>query len=210
MKSILQKKVLVLNKSWLPIRFSTVQEALSDMNSKKTPKTALKIEYVHNPDGSYDFGAPLEILPLKWEEWMTLLPREHDEDSIRTPNMIIRVPTVVIATNYSAIPMRRFRPTKSVLYSLQKGKDAYTGLPISYNDANIDHILPRSKGGLSTFENQVITCKKINSKKADKMLAETDLTLHMRNKEPMPMPATIQMIKESIEEPDWKIFLFKQ
>ena len=209
MKNIIHKRVLVLNKSWLPIRFSTVQEELSNMNSKKSPKTALKIEYLQLPDGTYDFNNPIEILPLRWNEWAELMPRPHDEDCIHTPRTIIRVPTVVIATNYSSIPMRRFRPTKSVLFNLQKGLDAYTGQPISYNDANVDHIIPRSKGGQSTFENQVITCKKINSKKADKMLHETDLILKLKNKEPLPTPATIQMIKESVEEPDWRIFLFK-
>jgi len=82
MSKALNIHVLVLNKSWKPIGHTTVKDALEDMNSSKYPKKALKIEYMKDDQGNFDFSAPTEVIPLSWKEWATLSPREFDEDSI--------------------------------------------------------------------------------------------------------------------------------
>jgi 5-methylcytosine-specific restriction endonuclease McrA len=43
----------------------------------------------------------------------------------------------------------------------------------------IDHVMPRAKGGLSTYENCVAACRRCNSKKTDKTLKELGWALNM-------------------------------
>ena len=136
-------------------------------------------------------------------------PREHDEDCIHTPNLTVRVPTVLICKSYNKLPIKKLRPIKSVLFNMQKGKCAYSGDPMSFKEATFDHITPRSRGGKNTFETLVMCTKEINFKKADRTPEEAGLKLLVRHKEPAPITATVRLIKEAVTSPDWNIFLFK-
>ena len=51
-------------------------------------------------------------------------------------------------------------------------------------DLSIDHIVPRSRGGRSTWENCVLACVRCNRKKANRMQHEAGLHLHREPKEP--------------------------
>jgi 5-methylcytosine-specific restriction endonuclease McrA len=208
-KSVIFQKVLVLNASWLPVNFTTVKKAMEDMVSYKTPKMALKIEYAKNDDGSFNFDMPTEMIPLKWEQWASLLPREHDENQIRTPNLVLRLPTVIITPKYKGIPIKRYRPTKSVLFKMQDGRCGWTGEETAYKDLNLEHKTPKSRGGKNDFPNLMLVKKELNLKKGNKTPQEIGWKPLFNFKEPSPLPATISLIKEAIGHPDWNLFLFK-
>lgn len=201
----------MLNASWLPVGVSPVKKVLEDMNSSRSPKKALKIEYFQHPNGDIDYNNPIEIIPLPWDEWVTLAPRSFDEDSIRTIKMEIRVPTVaIVGSNYNKLPIKTFRPTKRNVYEKYEGRDYWTGEKISYHEATLDHVQPKSKGGNNTWENLAITKGKINRLK-DRMdpkvfEAEYGYKPHYKLKAPPPMTAHI-LIKTL--NPDWAIFLDK-
>ena len=142
-----QKKVLVLNKSWLVIGIQPVDKVLADMfTSGPSPKQALKIEYEIDSDGNPNYDKPTEVLPLTWDQWLTISPRDFDEKVIHTPNILVRVPTVVIATGYNQMPKKRFHLSKKGLYERDGGKCGYTGKKLSLSQATIDHIKPKAQG----------------------------------------------------------------
>lgn len=203
-KSPIYQNVLVLNAHWIPVNICSVKKALEDMNSSRNPKKALVIEYLQKDDGSYDFSTASEIYPVGWEDWTQLAPRPYDENYIQTVKLKIRVPRVIIASNYREIPIKTFRPTKQTLFSLQKGKCAYTGQETPYNQMNIDHVVPKSRGGNNHFENLVLCQKDINLYKGDRTPEEAGLKLVLRNKQPRPVPfqVTIHAMFQ-----DWKMFL---
>ena len=85
--------VLVLNRLWQPIHVNTPAETFCMLASDSA--TALDIF-----DGYF--------LPTKWSDWLALSVREHDA-AVNTPRGRVRVPTVIVATTYTKVPLRRPR-----------------------------------------------------------------------------------------------------
>jgi hypothetical protein len=211
MYNILNNKVLILNSAWLPIGTLTVKKTLEDMNSSRHPKKAIKIEYLVKKNGEPDYANPTEIIPLAWNEWVTLSPRGFDDCSINTISMEIRVPTVaIVGSNYNKLPIKTFRPTKKNLYDKYNGTDFWTGEKLPYNDTTIDHIHPKSKGGQSGWDNLAITSAKINRLKSD--MDAKDFTIKYgyqpQYKLKNPQPVTAHVLIKTLS-PDWGIFLDK-
>ncbi len=209
MKNILDNSVLVLNSGWQAISFCTMQKALERMNSSKSPRKALKIEYWKNEDGTYDFDKITEMIPLAWEEWIDLPLREFEEECIRTPKSEIRPIRTIICTKYSRMPIKTFRATKRNIYEASNGKDYWTGEDLPFKQATLDHLHPRSKGGGNTWTNLAITSSKVNRLKNDMSVKEFEekhgYKPHYKLKEPKPVPATL-LIKEALFH-DWRPFL---
>lgn len=205
MSNVIYHKVLVLNRGWQPIGTCTVKKALEDMHSLKSPKLAFKIEYSKNENNEYDFNSPIEMIPLKWDLWEQLSPRDFDTDVIRTPSMVIRTPTVIICPSYDKMPLKTFRATKKNIYEKYNGICAYTGKKLSYKEATLDHILPKSRGGKNDWNNMVISDGEINRKKSNKTPEEAGLKLLYKTQQPKPVPASL--IIRSIISPDWAYFL---
>jgi 5-methylcytosine-specific restriction endonuclease McrA len=51
----------------------------------------------------------------------------------------------------------------------------------------LDHVVPRSRGGESSWENVVTSCASCNHKKGDRLLEETQMTLSVRPRPPAPV-----------------------
>lgn len=91
---------------------------------------------------------------------------------------------VIRLVHYIKLPYSRLmanHPTRALIYK----RDDYTcGYCGAKENLTLDHILPSSKGGEDTWENLVTCCLKCNLKKGDKLLKETNLTLHIKPKAP--------------------------
>jgi 5-methylcytosine-specific restriction endonuclease McrA len=197
----------------MPVGYKTVKDAiisLTGSESKPEPSShALDIEYGFNSDGSVDFDNPISMRPVTWSEWITLPIREWDL-TINGANRTYRVPTVIIAINFDRMPVKSFKgkPSKESIWMRDGGIDQYTGKQLSKDNGTLDHIIPRSRGGLDTWENLVLTSKEVNSKKSNKTPEEAGLKLIRKPKTPTPTPV-MHLIKEARHN-DWKHFLVKQ
>lgn len=206
MNIIDRKIVLNLNANWQAINVRTVSDAFIAMNGgnkDNPPVKALDISYPQDDNGNYDFANP-SIIPVTWSEWLALPVREFDL-VVNTSRYKIRVPSVIVSVNYNKMPKKRFRPTKAVLYELQKGVCGLTGKRISFKQANLEHKVPKSLGGKDTFENLMAVDRDINSKRGNKPYEELGLKPLFNNKEPAPLP--VQYSIKKLEMFDWKWFL---
>jgi len=197
--------VLKLNKNWLPVGYSVVSKALVDLCAGEACM-AVDIDYSRDEDGKPNFSHPTSMRPVDWDEWITLPIREWDLE-IHSPSITIRVPTVIIAKNYAKMPVHTFRgkPSKKAVWKRDKGIDQYTGRALAEIDATLDHVIPRSKGGQSTWNNLVLAHKRLNWKKGNKLNEEVGLKLIRRPKAPEPVPAS-ELIKEA-KHIDWVHFI---
>jgi 5-methylcytosine-specific restriction endonuclease McrA len=205
--NILNQKVLVVNGNWQAINIRTVQDAFVAMNGgdeNNPPVKAIDITYGYDEDGNPDFETTPEMREVSWVEWMALPIREYDL-VINTANMKIRVPTVVSASNFKKVPKKRFYPNKRNLYEKQRGICGLTGKRISFNQANIEHKIPRSKGGRDTWENLMVAEMKANSVRGNKPYEELGLKPLFHHKEPAPIPVSFTF-KDGLHK-DWKWFL---
>lgn len=207
MQTIIDKLiVLKLNKAWQTVGHSTVGRAIVDLAAGQAAM-ALDIVYNVNDEGD-PIGDPISMNPVSWDEWIELPVRSYDFCvHYANGNKTMRVPTVLIAKNFNRMPVKRFKgkPSKDGIWYRDNGVDQYTGKKLKRDEATIDHVEPKSKGGKDTWENLVVTHKKINSDKGNKSNSEAGLTLIRKPIAPNPIPIS-SLIREA-KHRDWRPFL---
>jgi 5-methylcytosine-specific restriction endonuclease McrA len=199
--------VLSLNRAWQVIGHRTVKQALIALNGGSVglpPAMGLDIAYPKLEDNSWNFDRPLYLNPVAWVEWIKLPVREFDF-VVSTPKLRIRVPTVIISTQFDRMPMRVPRVSRTAIFARDGGVCQYTGENVGKHGGNLDHVIPRDRGGRDSFENLVWAKREINSLKANRLPHEAGLKLLRRPKAPaiLPVAATIREPKH----PDWRHFL---
>jgi 5-methylcytosine-specific restriction endonuclease McrA len=191
MTDILNKPtVLVLNRHWQAIHVKTPAEAFCMMASDAA--TALDIS-----EGNF--------MPTKWSDWLALSVRDCDQ-AVKTPRALVRVPTVIIAVNYARVPLRRPRFGARGVWERDGGVCQYTGRKLAPKEGNIDHVVPRSRGGKTAWENCVLAHREINSRKADRLPQEAGLRLRKQPAAPRALPASA-FIRNHHSVADWEHFL---
>jgi 5-methylcytosine-specific restriction endonuclease McrA len=183
--------VLVLNKHWQAIDSKTPIDAFSMMAAGNA--TALDI---------HDGG---DMRPVTWEDWLELEVREGD-NRIGTVHGAVRVPSVLVLARFDKVPKRRPKFCAKAIWERDGGVCQYTGRKLKPNEGNIDHIVPISRGGASTWENCVLADRKINSRKGSKLPEEAGLKLLRRPFVPRELPVT-HLIKNHHKVRDWEVFL---
>lgn len=206
-------RVLKLNKAWRPIGVCSVALAIKSMTKESRngddedrPFRALHIDYPRTEDGHIDYANVCSILPVKWEDWVQLPVRPFDR-YLRTIKSAIRVPTVIIAENYNEIPLKRPQYSSYEVFRRDKGIDQYTGMQVPRSEGNIDHVVPRDKGGTTNFDNCVYTSRKINELKGNLTLEEFTKKhgYQLIRRPSQPTPRLTIVNRYGI--PDWEIFL---
>lgn len=182
--------VLVLNRNWQAIHTRTPAEIFGQMSTGVARGLRIEAETLH---------------PVSWREWIQLPVREQDE-SIRTPHRIIRVPTVVVLGSFAGMPLRKLKLSFEGIWIRDNGTCQYTGRKLRKHEGNIDHIVPRSRGGEHRWENCVLSSVEVNSRKADKLPQEAGLKLQRAPKAPQALPASCFIPKTEVSQ-DWKLFL---
>lgn len=79
---------------------------------------------------------------------------------------------------------KKLKFNRNDLFHRDNGKCQYCDIHLTKDVATIDHVLPVSKGGTTTWDNCVLCCKSCNSKKGNKLLSETHMFLRVQPKEP--------------------------
>jgi len=212
MSEVLNKViVLSLNSGWQPIGHYTVKKAIKSMTSGldgQPPLKALDLDYNLDENGEPD--KLIQSVPTVWEDWVKL-PVRPWEEYIQTNNRDfgentgrIRVPTIVVACNFSGMPMYTPRPNGKSIRLRDGGICQYTGEFVG-NKGNLDHVIPRDKGGKDTFENLVWCKQKINSDKGNRLNHEVGLKLLRKPVAPKSLPRSV--IMKDVKHRSWKDFL---
>jgi len=118
---------------------------------------------------------PLSILPLStidWQEaikYMVLDKAEvmawHEDWIVRSANWSTRVPAVIMLKSYQK-PKATIRLSKRNIFLRDEYLCQYCGCEVTEQHATLDHVLPQSKGGKTTWENSATACKPCNYRKA--------------------------------------------
>lgn len=182
--------VLVLNKNWQAINVTS-------------PSNALSMMYTGNATGLHIEGND-NMTPLKWKDWIKI--KCKDELCVKTINGSIQIPKIIILCHYNKIPKKRPKFTSKNIWTRDNGICQYTGKKLKPNEGNIDHVIPKSRGGTTDWSNCVLAHKDINSKKADRTPNEAGLKLLKTPNVPKELP-THFYIKNKHNIKEWNIFL---
>jgi len=183
----LSKPLLILNSNWTPIRIKDI-------------KTGFKLVFRERAE----LVDPTDYATYSWEDWI-LLPVIDDEKYIMTTRGKIRLPEIIILTHYGKIPYFDMRLTKKNLFIRDNWNCQYSGKILSRDEADIDHVIPKSRGGKTTWTNLVVSSKKINRKKGNKTPEEAGLKLLKKPIKPKIKPLNLHPKEEMPES--WKKFL---
>ena len=183
--------VLVLNRNWQAINVRTPADAFCQMAINVA--TALDIEGRDS------------MRPVRWEEWLSLPIRPQD-NSVVTARGAICVPTVIVLANYSKVPHKRPALSPRSIRERDRNRCQYTGRLLRPEEASIDHVVPRSRGGKTVWDNCVLASREINARKGDRLPHEAGLQLLSAPRAPAALPVTYT-IRNSHEIEDWNLFL---
>jgi hypothetical protein len=102
-----------------------------------------------------------------YESWSQISEERRDE-TVGLVNSFIKIPWVVMLVTYDRIPKTQVRFTRANIFARDRNTCQYCGKFFSRNELSIDHVVPRSYGGISVWENVVCCCYSCNKKKGGK------------------------------------------
>ncbi|WP_145265031.1 HNH endonuclease [Calycomorphotria hydatis] len=162
----LRQPTLVLNRNWQPVGVASVARSLVMLFNE----TARVVD-------------PTDYQLYSWEDWARLEP-EDGEPVVKTVRFEIRVPEVITLTKYDRLHRRTVPFTRRNLFRRDQFTCQYCGAKPGSTELTIDHVLPKSKGGKTSWENCVLACVRCNHRKADRMPGEHGFKLHHKPKQP--------------------------
>ena len=163
--SILNTKVLILNRSYLPIHVTSVKRAFSLVYQGIA-------RVVNEQYQTFDFNS--------WSQ----LSVSVREESVGLVNRLIRVPRVILLVAYDRVPKRQVRFSRYNIYARDNCTCQYCGERLPRQELNLDHIIPRSRGGTSTWENVVCSWLECNRRKGGRTPQEAGIALSRKPHRP--------------------------
>jgi len=126
---------------------------------------------------------------------------EYDR-TIRSVTKSFSLPSVVRLKRYVHI-VRNFglvRCTRKNILLRDRCECQYCGVQLSVNSATIDHVIPRSKGGGTTWNNVVVACHPCNRKKGNRSLDRINMRLRSKPQRPSWKELMGQSVEDSLYE----------
>ena len=122
---------------------------------------------------------PIAVVPVQKAMVLLLLEKAnllstYAQLEIRTVTRSYDYPAVIRLAQYKTIPYKGVLLNRANLFRRDRGQCQYCG---STKQLTIDHVIPRSKGGKTSWTNLVTACNRCNVGKGDKSLEQAGLTL---------------------------------
>lgn len=156
---VLEQPALVLNQNFVPIHLTTARHALVLVYQE----VARAISPV---DGSLH----------RFQTWADLrMPDDHPV--LRSVTLRVPVPEVVVLDRYSLVPRRTVPFNRRNLYARDRNRCQYCGRHLESRELTIDHVVPRVRGGVSSWTNCVLACISCNRRKAHRSPEEANMRL---------------------------------
>jgi len=179
---------LVLNRSWQVVGFlpigTCIATVMRDMAS---------------------IMCPTSYFLMDLDEW---IDRAETDRFIKTASTPIPAPEVIVLKKYGERPPRKVSFNRPNLYRRDEHTCQYCGEELPPKNLTIDHVLPRSKGGPTTWENTVAACRSCNQRKADKTTDEARMKPRKKPAAPRWTPGV--RIPRGEVRASWEPFLAKE
>jgi 5-methylcytosine-specific restriction endonuclease McrA len=187
-------QTLVLNRLWQAVNVIGVERAFSLLALDHA-------QVIYAEDGSFrvfDSSA--------WFE------HSKDVDSIagarvvRTVNQSVIVPSVLLLKGFDRILLQEMKFNRQNLLERDEYRCQYCGKNLPNKELNMDHVIPRDRGGGTSWENVVISCIRCNSKKSNRLPKEAGMRLLKEPKRPLRRPFVSSLYGKPVEK-SWEYFL---
>ncbi len=192
MCSVLDRPVLVLNRFWQPVATCSARRSVRLLCTAHAQ--------VVQVDGDEQYCTH----DLK--SWIQYSDRITDEEKIRGAKISLRVPRIIVLTFYERVPRLEVRFSRRNVFLRDKHTCQYCGKTLPEAQLNLDHVMPRDKGGPTTWQNIVTSCFRCNTRKANKLPHEAGM--HPRREPLAPRWRPLFGLQESdMMDESWRHFL---
>jgi 5-methylcytosine-specific restriction endonuclease McrA len=155
---------------------------------------------------------PIEI--INWQDAFKLIFLEKAEiireyeKKIHSAKNSFNMPAVIRLYNSFRRPRKRVKFNRKNIIARDRWRCQYCGKKFPASDLTFDHVIPKSRGGATTWENIVSCCTTCNDKKRDRTPAVANMKLKRKPSRPDWMPiAAMSLSKRQIPEP-WRDFCY--
>jgi 5-methylcytosine-specific restriction endonuclease McrA len=130
---------------------------------------------------------------------------ERGSTALHSESMTVPRPIVIRLITYVRIPRdaHRRKITRRAVFARDRWTCQYCGSP--RGTLTVDHVVPRSKGGGSSWDNIVTCCAPCNRRKGDKLPRKAGMTLLSAPR--APHPEVFVHVASSTIHPAWEQYL---
>ena len=105
------------------------------------------------------------------------MTEEENGHYLHAARLVMRLPSVIRLLEYRRIPHQTHALSRKNILLRDRNTCQYCGLALGASELTLDHVLPRSRGGLSTWENLVACCHSCNRRKGNQLPVEAGMRL---------------------------------
>jgi 5-methylcytosine-specific restriction endonuclease McrA len=192
---LLEQQVLVLNRLWQAVNICTVRKAFTLLFQGHA-------QVVH----AVPVGGASNFLTHDFDSWLAFSEREPEPEMVHTVSFKIRVPPIIVLLVFDKLPKKEVKFTRHNIFERDKNTCQYCGKVFDRSELNLDHVIPRDKGGATTWENIVCSCIRCNTRKANRLAHEVGMHLIRKPKRPKWRPL-VQFCFTAPRHESWRHFL---
>jgi 5-methylcytosine-specific restriction endonuclease McrA len=186
---MLTSPVLVLNRYFVPITITSVKRAFVMLYCGAAKAVGGNYQ-------TFDFESWAQISAI----------REKEEEAIKTVSRVIKIPRVIVLVRYDRMLRKEAKFNRINIFRRDGDSCQYCGERFPRSELTIDHVIPRSLGGKSVWENVVCSCMDCNRKKGGRTPEEARMRLINKPKRPLWNPLTNISIR-AVRYKEWEPFL---
>ena len=191
-QTLLNSQVLVLNRLWQAVNVCSARRAFTLLYQGHAQ--------VVSSDPANNF------LTHDFDSWRDVSATAPENEVVTTISWKIRVPRVIVLLLFDKLPKKEVKFTRHNVFERDKNTCQYCGNVFERTDLNLDHVLPRDRGGLTTWENVVCSCIPCNTRKGNRLPHEAHMTLVRKPKRPKWRPF-VHVTFSSQHHESWRHFV---
>ena len=177
--SPLESSVLVLNKMFMAVHVISVRRAFCLLAKQQAEVVSVEEgQYL-----SYDFESWAELSAFRAQFF-----RDENDDWVRTPTVEIQAPRVIRLLEYDKVPRQAVKFNRRNIFARDNNQCQYCGRKFIMSELSLDHVVPRSQGGGTTWDNIVCACVECNVRKGGRTPRLANLTLIRKPEKPKRSP----------------------
>ena len=136
------------------------------------------------------------------------MTEEENGHFLHAARLAMRVPSVIRLLEYRRIPHQTRALSRKNILLRDRNTCQYCGTVLAAAELTLDHVIPRSRGGSSTWENLVACCHPCNNRKGNRTPEEAGMKLAR-----LPRPFSLHTSRHLMRmlgkgEAQWRKYLF--